>query len=606
MNHVEEPISLMDNYSTHHDSDMDMADGLISPSGAAGFIPTSDPSDFKENRPPPPENEDTIDDATDVATEADLHEAMEDLDVDTDYEASESEDDSEEYEEDMDDEDRDSEEDDESVWDDDDEVYDPDNAPIKDGDLDDIERNFKGLYDESGPQSPSYHHDDDSMEDLDYEGTHSDECGSSESPNEDMDDISTEDQDEYDGCAGSDMDMSDNNDEGEREEEEDDDEDEDEDSDVSFPGADYLKRTAAKPGVVHILGSSDRSYEDTTGRRHVVIKITTYDPPTLIRVPVKPLVLSSDVFAEIFGYVKCEGVHPSDYDRLNEDKLIWTEELSFNWPNPAAMLWVLQTLTKRWPELPECVDLAFLKDIAEIVNRFELGSSMDFDSFGWPVYAYVRPDRTVPSRKELLDWVMFITWVFRSRGGHDFRQANRGVIMDFTFKAKPEKGLLPRHLYESIHKARLELYQKLAEVIRGHLDYLAENQHEDRMVPCAHHISSVWEDILKLAEDPKSHRVSPSRIHLKICELVESFEKLVKESAPGCPVRPLETLLACEKEMRRCQGINCDGKNARKTDICRVTRYGWGFNFKELSWPCPDWVGVTADRKPRKRWMPWD
>ena len=232
---------------------------------------------------------------------------------------------------------------------------------------------------------------------------------------------------------------------------------------------------------------------------------------------------------------------------------------------------------------------------------------MDFYTFGWPVYTYVRPDRSVPSRKELLDWVMFITWAFRSRGGHDFRQANRGVIMDFTFKAKPENGLLPRHLYKTIHKARLELYQKLAEVIRGHLDYLAENQHEDRMVPCAHHISSVWEDILKLAEDPKSHRVSPSRIHLKICELVESFEKLVKESAPGCPVRPRETLLACEKEMRRCQGINCDGKNTRKTDICRaVTRYGRGFNFKELSWPCPDWVGLMADREPLKGWMHWD
>ncbi|BCR95449.1 uncharacterized protein AKAW2_20389S [Aspergillus luchuensis] len=599
MHHVEEPIAQMEDFNMLSDSDMDMVDGLVPNSAACGFIPTSNPADFKENIPPPAEDEGTIDDdatdvATEVATEVDLNEVMEDLDIDHDYEASESGDDSEYSEEDMDLADGDSEQGVDSDWGDDEERtkaeeekeeeedYDPENAPINKTSVDRIEDTFDHLYENDERPSSSHHNEDDSMEDLVYEDTESDDSGSTESDDGDMEDISTDDQDEPVCCICSKMDMSDDEDESDsgddsEDDSEDDDKYVDDDEDDAFPGcdylglADYVEGRDTKQGIMHDLRPSNQPYpEDPTAKLHVLIKITTYSPHTLIRVPVKPLALSSRVFAEIFGYQETGDAQPNNQARWDEDELVWVEDLSFDWPNPAAMLWVLRALTRGWVDWPGSIELVFLKDIAVIVNRFELRDAMKPFSAAWLGSTCVRPKRYVPSHKELVDWVLFITWVFQSGSGRDFRYATRGVIMDYTFKSKPKDGLLPRDMYEAIYQARSELCQSFAEIIREYLGFKPENEQKGLWNFCEHQSLDPWISILTALENPSPYKVSLSRVHQKMKSLVFNSPKPETLYCAWCE-GTWRTLQACEDEMRRTLGIDCDGNQVQESDECDAT-----------------------------------
>ncbi|GLA88711.1 hypothetical protein AtubIFM56815_003173 [Aspergillus tubingensis] len=634
MHHVEEPIAQMEDFNMLSDSDMDMVDGLVPNSVACGFIPTSNPADFKENIPPPAEDEGTIDDdatdvATEVATEVDLNEVMEDLDIDHDYEASESGDDSEYSEEDMDLADGDSEQGVDSDWGDDEERredeedeeedYDPENAPIKKSSVDRIEDTFDHLYENDTNLSSSHHDEDDSMEDLVYGDTESGDSGSDESDDGDMEDISTDDQDEPVCCICSKMDMSDDEDESQSENESEDDSEDnsednseddseyddehvhDEDDTVCFPGCDYLGWTnyvegrKKNQGIIHDL----RPYsKDPTAKLDVLIKITTYCLPILIRVPVKPLVLSSRVFAEIFGYQETDDAQPNNKARWDEDELVWVKDLSYDWPNPAAMLWVLQTLNRGWVDWQKPVELVFLKDIAVIVDRFELRDAMKPFSAAWLENTCVKPERYVPSHKELVDWVLFITWVFQSGSGRDFRYATRGVIMDYTFKSKPKDGLLPRDMYEAIYQAQSELYQSFEEIIRKYLSFTLDNEQKIYRTPCEHQSLHPWLLIFTAVENPSAHKVSLSRIHQKMKSLVFNPPKPETLYCAWCE-GTWRTLQACEDEMRRTLGIDCDGNQVQESDKCEGTCLHLPqFNFERWSWPSPDWVGCRADTKP--------
>ncbi|GKZ31631.1 hypothetical protein AbraIFM66950_000298 [Aspergillus brasiliensis] len=607
MNHVEEATPQMEDCEMGNDGDMEIADGLVPAPSTFESTPASDPSHSPEERLPTPENENTnVDDddatgvATELATEVDLNEAMEDLDVDVDYEASESEYDSEEYEEKMDDADDDG--DGESDWEDekenagDDDDYDPDNVPTKDRDNNGIEQAINDAHD--GPKCPSssHHDDDDDMEDLDY--------------TEDADEASPEDEDEGDEGAGSDMDMSEDSkqeeegdEEQQQEEEEESEDSEDSDEDYAsvepFPGCDYLELHGASPGVVLKLPPMERYGQYRMGKRRVVIEINTYDPPTLIRVPVMNLVLASKTFADIFGYRPRKGVHPSDREHFDENELINYKRLSYDYFNPAAMLWVLQALTHRWMLLPRHAQLALLKDIAVIVDRFQLRQAMEPLLAGWVEYTSVDPQVHVPSRKELVDWVLFITWVFRSNSGKDFRQATRGVIMNYTFKSKPKSGCLPAEMYKAIYQARMELYQGLANIVRNYLDALAASKHEDCQTHCGLHLMGTWRSILAVLEDPRKYKMSLSRIHQEIQTRVLAFEEVPGSPTPGCCESPAGILRACEEMMRQVLGIDCDGNPVRKIDECQpACSYRPRFNFGAVSWPCLEWLGCEADKMP--------
>ncbi|PWY85472.1 hypothetical protein BO83DRAFT_443240 [Aspergillus eucalypticola CBS 122712] len=621
MHHVEEPIAQMEDFNMLSDSDMDVVDGLVPVFAACGFIPTSNPDDSKENIPPPAEDEGTIDDdatdvATEVATEVDLNEVMEDLDIDHDYEASESGDDSEYSEEDMDLADGDSEQGVDSDWGDDeerregedeeDEDYDPENVPIKKSSIDRIIDTFNHLYDSDARLSSSHHNEDDSMEDLVYGDTESDESGSAKSHDGDMEDTPTDDQGEPGCCIPSQMDMSDDDDESESE---DDSEDDDEDDDtVWFPKfrflarANYMEGYNEKQGIIHDLRPSNQPYSKyPTAKLHVLIEITTYDPPTRIRVPVKPLVLSSRVFSRIFGYEETGDAQPNKQALWDEDELIWYENLSFDWPNPAAMLWVLQTLTRGWVDWTEPVELALIRDIAVIVNRFELRDAMERFSAVWLGHVCVGPDRHVPSHKELVDWVLFITWVFQSGSGRDFRHATRGVIMDYTFKSKPKNGLLPRDMYEAIYQARVDLYRSLGIIIRKHWNSMAENNQKGFGTPCEHQSMYPWLSILKVTDNPSKYKASLSRVHQEMKSMVMNKFVLEPSACAWCE-RTVKTLQACEDEMRRILGIDCDGNQVHKSDCSeRPCLHCPQFNFWRVSWPCLDWLGCESDERPCTR-----
>ncbi|GKZ24042.1 hypothetical protein AbraIFM66951_010540 [Aspergillus brasiliensis] len=391
---------------------------------------------------------------------------------------------------------------------------------------------------------------------------------------EDVDDTSSEDELEGDDCmsdAGC-VDVS---------------------SSTAFPGCEYLEKFTDSPGRIYIL---------TSGGKDVIIKITTYDPPILFRVSVKNLIRGSSVYAKFFGYNE-EIANGHVWGDKDEERVFCPSgtEIVYDDINPVAMLTVLRAMHRYSCYLR--VELALLKDIAVIVDRFQLQGALELFMPTWLSNAYLREDgKNIPNHAELLDWVLYITWVFRAE--KDFRQATRGLIMDYYALPDPPKNpYTPKSIYDAIYNARRQVNGELQSAIMEHLWCLNPgNDHRPHYVRlCSHDFRSELHTCFEFTRSPKRYKKSPNGILLEVYKVVRRAEIVGVRNAKHakCELYPHWALHGCEKKIRECLGIGLDRRIVRELSGCEHgSQYLLWFNFDAVNWPCKKWVGEGADEYP--------
>ncbi|OJJ75226.1 hypothetical protein ASPBRDRAFT_118852 [Aspergillus brasiliensis CBS 101740] len=386
---------------------------------------------------------------------------------------------------------------------------------------------------------------------------------------EDVDDTSSEDELEGDDCmsdAGC-VDVS---------------------SSTAFPGCEFLEKFADKPGHVHNL---------TSGGKEVLIKITTYHPPTLICASVNDLPLRSNVHAKIWGYKE----ETAAEENVQLVFCAPRTEIVYDDINPVAMLWVLLAMRRSLYSLR--VELALLKDIAVIVDRFQLQGVLEEVLPIWLRYVYLREDgKNIPNHAELLDWVLYITWVFRAE--KDFRQATRGLIIDYYALPDPPKNpYTPKSIYNAIYNARRQVNGELQSAIMEHLWCLNPgNDHMPHYVRlCSHDFRPELNACFEFTRSPKRYKKSPNGILLEVYKVVRRAEVvgMMNDTYPTCVIHPHWVLHGCEKTIWECLGISLDGNIVEElSDSENESHSPLQFNFDAVNWPCTKWVGEGADEYP--------
>ncbi|KAL3252593.1 hypothetical protein ABHI18_010018 [Aspergillus niger] len=191
------------------------------------------------------------------------------------------------------------------------------------------------------------------------------------------------------------------------------------DSSTAFPACEFLDKHADKPGYI---------YDMTSHGKNILILITTSSPPTLLRASARDLIMGSSVFAKVFGYN--EEITDDHVWSDEDEERVWCPsgmKTRYDDINPVAMIWVLLAMRKL--SMPDTlrVELALLKDIAVIVDRFQLQRAVKESALYWLGGVYLREDgKNIPNRAELIDWVLYITWVFRAE--KDFRQVTSHAV----------------------------------------------------------------------------------------------------------------------------------------------------------------------------------
>ncbi|EHA26220.1 hypothetical protein ASPNIDRAFT_36354 [Aspergillus niger ATCC 1015] len=367
------------------------------------------------------------------------------------------------------------------------------------------------------------------------------------------------------------------------------------DSSTAFPACEFLDKHADKPGYI---------YDMTSHGKNILIIITTSSPPTLIRASARDLIMGSSVFAKVFGYN--EEITDDHVWSDEDEERIWCPSgtnTRYDDINPVAMIWVLLAMRKL--SMPDTlrVELALLKDIAVIVDRFQLQRAVKESSLYWLGGVYLREDgKNIPNRAELIDWVLYITWVFRAE--KDFRQVTRGLIMDYyALPDQSKKSYTPQKICTAIYNARRQLIGELQAEIMDHLCELGSaREHVPHCVKlCSHDFRPELDTCFELTRSPKRYKKSPYGILLEVYKIVRRAEivGMIHYKYPTCEMYPHQVLQGCEKRFRECLGIGFDREIVEKLSEGEVKSPSpLLFNFDAVNWPCKKWVGDGADEYP--------
>ncbi|KAI2929175.1 hypothetical protein CBS147320_4053 [Aspergillus niger] len=367
------------------------------------------------------------------------------------------------------------------------------------------------------------------------------------------------------------------------------------DSSTAFPACEFLDKHADKPGYI---------YDMTSHGKNILIIITTSSPPTLIRASVRDLIMGSSVFAKVFGYN--EEITDDHVWSDEDEERVWCPSgtnTRYDDINPVAMIWVLLAMRKL--SMPDTlrVELALLKDIAVIVDRFQLQRAVKESSLYWLGGVYLREDgKNIPNRAELIDWVLYITWVFRAE--KDFRQVTRGLIMDYyALPDQSKKSYTPQKICTAIYNARRQLIGELQAEIMDHLCELrSAREHVPHCVKlCSHDFRPELDTCFELTRSPKRYKKSPYGILLEVYKIVRRAEivGMIHYKFPTCEVYPHQVLQGCEKRFRECLGIGFDREIVEELSEGEVKSPSpLLFNFDAVNWPCKKWVGDGADEYP--------
>lgn len=367
------------------------------------------------------------------------------------------------------------------------------------------------------------------------------------------------------------------------------------DSSTAFPACEFLDKHADKPGYI---------YDMTSHGKNILILITTSSPPTLIRASVRDLIMGSSVFAKVFGYN--EEITDDHVWSDEDEERVWCPsgtKTRYDDINPVAMIWVLLAMRKL--SMPDTlrVELALLKDIAVIVDRFQLQRAVKESSLYWLRGVYLREDgKNIPNRAELIDWVLYITWVFRAE--KDFRQVTRGLIMDYyALPDQSKKSYTPQKICTAIYNARRQVIGELQAEIMDHLCELkSAREHVPHCVKlCSHDFRPELDTCFELTRSPKRYKKSPYGILLEVYKIVRRAEivGMIHYKYPTCEVYPHQVLQGCEKRFRECLGIGFDREIVEELSEGEVKSPSpLLFNFDAVNWPCKKWVGDGADEYP--------
>ncbi|RAH69562.1 BTB/POZ domain-containing protein [Aspergillus aculeatinus CBS 121060] len=260
--------------------------------------------------------------------------------------------------------------------------------------------------------------------------------------------------------------------------------------------------------------------------------------------------------------------------------------LTYDDVNPAAFYTVMQAVHGRWANMPSGgIEMALLKDIAQVVDKFHLFRPVMPVVTTWVENMW--PGDPEPSDAQVIDWMLYIMWVFNVRDG--FKEATGTLIMQHPHMVPPPDAVLPLPIYEKINVARSNMLREMRVALRDEIQRvrgfcnLADPNGDQR--------TRMWRKILHLARYPLCTEMSPS----KLLRLVHQGKQCVQRTYDRLHLVDKPTPRACSSYGDRLvetleQAVADPGLTLGDTRLDSAWNHHWPWNapavdFDHVGWP---------------------
>ncbi|PYI15599.1 hypothetical protein BO99DRAFT_415822 [Aspergillus violaceofuscus CBS 115571] len=260
--------------------------------------------------------------------------------------------------------------------------------------------------------------------------------------------------------------------------------------------------------------------------------------------------------------------------------------LTYDDVNPTAFITVMQAVHGRWADVPSGgIEMALLKDIAQVVDKFHLFRPVMPVVTTW--VENIWPGDPEPSDAQVIDWMLYIMWVFNVRDG--FKRATGSLIKEHPHMVPPADAVLPLPIYEKINVARGNMLREMRVALRDEIQRvrgfynMADPKGDQRTL--------MWRKILRLARYPLCTEMSPS----KLVRLVHQGKQCVKRTYDRLYLVDQPAAHACslygDRLVETLEQIVADpGLLLGETRIDSAWNHHWPWNppavdFDHVGWP---------------------